>query len=214
MKLYTSTGTKKTISQCNEFDVGLMMVASWRNPKKWPYFAIDNGCYSAYVRSQKWHGISWCPSTFLRLCSKAKHLDLAPDFVVVPDIVAGGRLSLDFSRTWVPILKALYPQFPLYLAVQDGMSLADVSECLDDISGIFVGGSMKWKLRTMAVWTEFAHAKGLRCHVGRMGPVRRMLWAERIGADSIDSTTWVQRKDVLPKYIRGFRDQTTLGEIV
>ena len=78
------------------------------------------------------------------------------------------------------------------------------------ISGIFVGGSMDWKLRTMGQWAKLAHHLGLQCHVGRVGPVSRMLLAEYSGADSIDSTTWVQRKDALPKYIRAYREQTSL----
>ena len=72
------------------------------------------------------------------------------------------------------------------------------------IDGIFLGGTMEWKLETMHEWAKYAHMRGIKCHVGRIGPVRRMLLAELAGADSIDSTTWVQRKGVFRKYIEGY----------
>lgn len=36
-------------------------------------------------------------------------------------------------------------------------------------------------------WVRFAHARGMPVHIGRVGTARRVRWARRIGADSIDS---------------------------
>jgi hypothetical protein len=107
-----------------------------------------------------------------------------PDFAVVPDIVAGGMRSLDFSLGWVDRLRGVAP---LYLAVQDGMAAADVVPVARHFAGLFVGGTLPWKIRTGGEWVTLAHRLGLPCHVGRVGTFRRVLWAKRIGADSIDS---------------------------
>ncbi len=206
MRLYTSTGTVKVRDQCNEYGVGLLMVDKWRNPDQWPFFAVDNGCYAAHSRQEEWD-----PKSFLGILARLSRESRIPDFVVIPDRVSDPT-SLGFSEAWIHALKTTYPWFPYYLAVQDGMTEESVRQFIEanGISGIFVGGSMDWKLRTMGQWAKLAHRLGLQCHVGRVGPVSRMLLAEYSGADSIDSTTWVQRKDALPKYIRAYREQTSL----
>lgn len=144
MKLYTSTGTIKLRERCKDLDVGLLMVDHWRDPNDWSYFAVDNGCYSAFSRN-----IEWNPTKFLNILYKCKGLKLTPDFIVIPDIVGGGLDSLKKSETWGPFLEGEFG-FPLYLAVQDGMTVTDVvySPLFNIVSGIFVGGTMKWRLHT------------------------------------------------------------------
>lgn len=204
MKLYTSTGTRKTIEQCNIMNVGLLMVDKWRNPDEWPYFAVDNGCFAAFNRGEEWD-----PSPFLRILARCKAEDREPDFIVIPDKPLSED-SLEFSKTWGPVLSKMYPGFPLYLAVQDGTECDDLLGIIEDIDGIFVGGSIDWKMETMAKWAIFAHERGLQCHVGRIGPVQRMILAELAGADSIDSTTWVQNKGGMTRYVKAYKDQTIL----
>lgn len=211
MKLYTQTGTRKTTREAKERDIGLMISNHWYDPGKWSGFAVDNGCYSAYAQN-----IDWDPSTFLRHLSKYKRLGLTPDFIVCPDIVASAD-SLNFSLLWNPVLKKLYPDYPQYLAVQDGMSgdvhcIKDMLEC-GIFSGIFVGGTMEWKLLTMKTWVDMAHDVSAKCHVGRIGPVSRMVEARTKGVDSIDSTTWVQRRNALPRYVDAYNQQQNIKEV-
>jgi hypothetical protein len=107
-----------------------------------------------------------------------------PAFLMVPDIVAGGLASLTFSLSWADRLRGIAP---LYLAVQDGMMDADVAPVASTFAGLFVGGSLPWKIATGASWVTAAHAWDMPCHIGRVGAYRRVQWARRIGADSIDS---------------------------
>ena len=204
MRLYTSTGTRKTIEECNRMNVGLLMVDKWRNPDEWPFFAVDNGCFAAFNRGEEWD-----PSPFLRILARLKAEGRRPDFIVIPDKPLAED-SLEFSKAWLPILSKMYPDFPLYIAVQDGTAREDLVCIMDDINGIFVGGSIGWKMETMGVWARFAHDQGLQCHIGRIGPVQRMLLAEMAGADSIDSTTWVQNKGGMTRYVKAYKDQTKL----
>jgi len=93
------------------------------------------------------------------------------------------------------------PGLRFYLAVQDGMAAADVRAAIAGFGGIFVGGTLSWKLQTGASWVRLAHELGLPCHVGRVGTARRVRWARRIGADSIDSCLPLWSKEQLAGFV-------------
>ncbi len=73
---------------------------------------------------------------------------------------------------------------------------------------------MGWKMDTMKDWVTYAHEYGLKCHVGRIGPIQRMMICELAGADSIDSTTWVQNKGGIDRYVGGYKAQRRITEVV
>lgn len=200
MKLYTAGSTIANREACQRLGVGLMIVDHWRNPSYYPHFAIDNGCYSAWSR-----GAPWDPVPFLKSLAKCRELGLKPDFVVIPDVVANADASTLRSYQWYGVLKDLYPEFPLYWAVQDGMDPNVLPRT--NIDGIFVGGSMQWKLETMAQWAETARTWGIPIHVGRIGTPERMVMAHWAGIDSIDSTTWVQRNGCLEHHVKEYRER-------
>lgn len=129
MRLYTSAGTCETIKQCNELDIGLLMVDVWRNPDNWPFFAVDNGCYAAFNRKETWN-----PGPFLKILSRLKAEERRPDFVVIPDKPLSSE-PLSFSETWLPVLKMMFSDFPMYLAVQDGMEPATSKSSLHNWMG-------------------------------------------------------------------------------
>ena len=147
-------------------------------PRRHP-FAFDNG---AFVDWRK--GRPFDESTYLRQLDVLAALPTRAAFMVAPDVVAGGLKSLEMSVSWLPRLRGLAP---VYLAVQDGMRRRHVAAVLDQFDGIFVGGSLDWKLETGAAWVAFAHRHQRPCHVGRVGTAGRVRWARAIGADSIDS---------------------------
>lgn len=203
MKLYTAGSTIANREACIRLGVGLLIVDHWRDPSQYPYFAIDNGCYSAWSR-----GIPWDPAPFIKNLSKCRELGLKPDFAVIPDIVAGGQASVERSADWMRVLRREYPDIPLYFAVQDGMDPDRFypREILT-ADGIFVGGSTEYKLATMNAWTKVAHRLGIGIHVGRIGTPGRMVLAHLAGIDSIDSTTWVQRNGALEHHIKEYREK-------
>lgn len=208
MRLYTAGGSKANRQACKELGVGLMMCDGWRDPSDYPFFAVDNGAYSAWSQGKRWN-----PSTFLGILARCAEELAEPDFVVLPDIVGGGERSLGLSLRWRETLDVTWPDmgFRWALAIQDGMTpegvlrIAGAWGQLGCISTIFVGGTMEWKLATMRQWADFAHGRGMECHVGRIGPVDRMVEADLAGADSIDSTTWVQRNGCLRHHVEAYR---------
>jgi hypothetical protein len=139
-----------------------------------------------------------------------------PDFVVLPDLVAGGCASLTESASWLEVVRGYAARgVRFYVAVQDGMTAADVEGFLelagDLVSGLFVGGSLPWKLETGAAWVTLAHARGLLCHVGRVGTAARVQWALRIGADSIDSSLPLWSSAKLGIFLEALRGRTRFG---
>lgn len=88
-----------------------------------------------------------------------------PDFVVAPDRVAEGEASLLESLEWLPELRAR--PWPVYLAVQDGMEGLDLG--LPRFDGIFIGGTLPWKLRTAPHWCAVGRGLGLPVHFARCG---------------------------------------------
>jgi hypothetical protein len=143
----------------------------------------DNKAFSDWRDGQPFNVVRWERDQW-----RIRDRGLQPDFIVVPDIVAGGEASLAWSAMWRPFVA---PGIPAYLVVQDGMTPQRVASWLDEqpdpYHGIFVGGTLEWKLDTGAAWVTFAHAHGMKCHIGRCGPPDRVRWAREIGADSIDS---------------------------
>lgn len=84
---------------------------------------------------------------------------------------------------------------------------------LDVVDGVFVGGSMAWKLATAPRWTKFAHERGMPCHVGRVGTAKRVRWAARIGVDSIDSSLPLWSTAQLRLFIRAVDASHRQGEM-
>jgi len=58
---------------------------------------------------------------------------------VLPDIVASGLASLEFSLRWKERLRGMPTR--MLLAVQNGMQINDVASLLSPAIGIFIGGT-------------------------------------------------------------------------
>lgn len=191
MKAYCGqTRTAKLVKVLKDHGIGECTVrGELKSRKRDPWF-YDNGAYRDWQDGRPFNALQ-----FHRDCRRMR-MDIEfgkarPDFVVLPDKVMGGIDSLVMSEDYLHEAREL----PLYLAVQNGMTLPDVGLWIDrvaanhdvKIAGVFVGGDTGWKIETGRSWVTFAHARGIRCHVGRVGTPERVAWARTIGADSIDS---------------------------
>lgn len=163
-------------------------------PRRRPWF-FDNGAFKAWRAGKAFNA-----RAFLRVVRKIERLPRAqrPDFIVLPDIVGGGLASLALSRRW---MGRLYGVVPLYLAVQDGMEPHRIAPVLRGLAGIFVGGTLEWKLATGERWATFAKSAGIGCHIGRCGGASRVKWAKRIGATSLDSSLPLFSEENLARFI-------------
>lgn len=165
-------------------------------------WSLDNGAYEDWKAGRAFDAEQFA-ADLEAICTSS----CRPRFVVCPDIVAGGAASLELSLSWRERCQAVAPT---YLAVQDGMPEDDVAAVLCLFDGLFVGGTLSWKLATGASWIRLAHRYGLPCHVGRVGTARRVAWAIASGADSIDSCLPLWSSEKLAAF-RGALSQSQFG---
>ena len=159
---------------------GRMAVDAYFRPYPGEPWGFDNGAFRDWKRGRPFDG-----DAFLRRLERAVRLG-RPYLAVAPDLVAGGTRSLDFSLAWLEGGR-LPPDWPWYLAVQDGMGLADVAAVLDRFAGIFLGGTDRFKA-TAWHWAELARSRGKKFHYARAGTARKVARALLVGADSLDSS--------------------------
>lgn len=179
------TGTKRNLDALRAAAWRLLVSAGgvWRL-EDFEAWAADNGAWRDYQE-----GVPFNELRFGRFLDWIAQQLTLPDFLVAPDIVAGGRASLDYSVSWLQRLQGA-PCKRLLLAVQDGMDLADVAPLLADGSfgGLFVGGTTEWKLATLPDWVALAHAHDAWAHAARVNTVKRVNACLAADADSMDGS--------------------------
>lgn len=178
------SGPKKRLDFCRKNDIGSLFSPYWSNypsPEDKKYI-VDNGAYRAYLK-----GEILDINKFYNFLGKIDKCCYPPDFVCIPDIVADGKKSFEFSFSHIGKIPEKFKKF---WVVQDGQYPAMIEETVIHlIDGLFIGGSTIWKWRTAHLWIELAHDYGLRCHIGRVGTWKNFLRAYNLGADSVDGST-------------------------
>lgn len=186
MQPYASnTGTLRNLAALSKAGWRIIVTPAKPVPPMNMGYAIDNGAFGK-------DGFQGEP--FLRLVER---FGSAADFVVLPDIVAGGLRSLELSLSWLPRLRHVQT---LLLPLQDGMTAHDIGMVLrqNPKVGLFLGGSTDFKLREMYAWGMVAHAWKRHFHVGRVNTARRIRLCAEAGADSFDGTSATMYSVTLP----------------
>lgn len=112
---------------------------------------------------------------------------ISPDWLVLPDIVAGGLHSLELSLRYMNRCRAVSDL--VLIAVQNGMSEDDVSSLVGPHVGIFLGGSTEWKLHNAIRWGRFCRHHNCYYHFARANSIKRISLAIAAGADSFDGSS-------------------------
>jgi hypothetical protein len=181
----SNTGTRRNIAALREAGWRLLLTPDNPTPRDGLKFGIDNGAFAKD---------GFKPEPFGDLVER---LGCAADFVILPDIVAGGEASLDLSVSWIPRLRGIRK---LLLPLQDGMTAHDVGMVLrQNVQvGLFLGGSTEFKLREIYGWGMVAAAWRRHYHVGRVNTARRIRLCAEAGADSFDGTSVTMFSCTLP----------------
>lgn len=177
--------SKKILTKLKAANIGRMLCRIPRTLYEGEEWCFDNGAFADYLA-----GKSFDEDAFMRRLEKfIARMPTIPYLAVLPDIVAGGDASWDFSMKWLNSGK-LPKEWPWYLAVQDNMSTDWVISVLDrpDLAGVFLGGSTQYKSWALYWRKVTAHFKK-PFHYARAGTVDKLAHAVMCGADSIDSTT-------------------------
>lgn len=188
------TGTKTTLAKMREMDWSILVSAAGvLRTEGFSTWALDNGAWSAFQQQK-----AFDEEAFSRAIDKVGE---GAQWVVLPDIVAGGMASLDLSLKWLDRLNG-FPE-RLLIAVQDGMTPDDVRAYLGPMVGLFLGGSTEWKLATMNAWGRLARRRNCYYHVGRVNSLKRIHACAQAGADSFDGTSVIAFPDSIYKLTNG-----------
>lgn len=183
------TGTKRNLAELRAAGWRLLVSAKGALRTEGFRYALDNGAWSAFTHGEPFDEIAFGKAVDL--------LGERADWIVLPDIVAGGLPSLEFSLRWLERLKGIPTK--LLLAVQNGMKPDDVREYLSPAVGLFVGGCTDWKLATVNSWGALARRRCCHLHVGRVNSAKRIVLCAAAGANSIDGTSASRFANTLPR---------------
>ena len=208
MLIYTSNAIKDDLEQVKRLGMGIMVAScktfAPRKEFKEVPCAMDNGAFQCWRK-----GFPFQADVFRATMAKAYEVGLTMDFIVCPDVVGNGAVSLPFSMGWA--LGEMITAPRLALAIQDGMLPREVNHSHAAIfSHLFVGGTVAWKWRNAESWVDRAHELGMKAHIGQVGTLPRLIRSREIGADSVDSSSFVRNKSwhIVEEYLGG-----TQGEI-
>lgn len=163
---------------------------AWRT-EGFERIVADNGAWADFQADRPFDEDAY--ERFLDWLSR----QVTADWIVLPDIVAGGSASLDLSVRYINRCLSLSPL--VLIAVQDGMEDHHVASLVGPSVGIFLGGSTAWKLATMQAWGRFCRERALHYHVARVNSIKRMSLAIASGANSIDGSSASRYAVTLPK---------------
>lgn len=196
----SNTGTRRNLEALRLSGWRILLTPDNPTPRIGLRHGIDNGAWGAFQKQMPFDD-----KAFGDLVDRSGG---EADFVIVPDIVAGGMESLKFSLSWLPRLRHIWK---LLLPVQDGMDVLAVSNALHAWSGLglFLGGTTEWKLKTMYGWGMVAASLNRHYHVGRVNTARRIRLAAEVGAQSFDGTSATMFSCTLP-LLEAARQQPSL----
>lgn len=184
MMCYASrTGSSRNLAALRAHGWGLLVSRAgvWRT-EGFDRIVADNGAWADFQAGRPFDG-----DAFERFLGWLGVQSVVPDWIVLPDIVAGGLRSLDLSIRYINRCLSLTPL--VLIAVQDGMEDRHLIPLVGQNIGIFLGGSTEWKLATMLAWGRFCRERGLHYHVARVNSIKRMALAAAAGADSVDGSS-------------------------
>lgn len=199
------TGTRRNLDALRERGWRLLVSASGvLRSEGFPY-CFDNSAWT--------HHQEGTPFDEDRYDGALVKMGPGADFSIVPDIVAGGMASLEFSLRWLP--RVLEHTKVALIPVQDGMEGPRVQQLFERLLlgsrvGIFVGGSptTDFKERTTPYWASMARRAGAWCHVGRVNTQRRIAICAAAGATSFDGSSASKFAKSLPVLQRALVQQS------
>ena len=215
--LIGDTRSVKNVTRLKELGWGRMFAGYKPTPYEGEPWGFDNGAFKDWT-----DGRPFDEARFLYRTWQAAQFVGKPFLAVVPDIVAAGCSSLEFSLKWIERLRnpCLLPAQPhcdeafakmenpqhvsvahwhWYLAVQDNMTIHDVKPYLPLFDGIFLGGSDTFKTQAWR-WRVFAKDNGKPFHYARAGTLPKLESALKMHADSLDSAYPLWEKERFAKF--------------
>jgi len=158
-----------------------------RGPWPWFPYALDNGAFSCWdPKSNTFNTEKWAKNeqAWRELLFWAQVVPQKALWAIVPDVPGNSAATLERWPIYAPEVVA--SRIPLAIAVQDGMTPADVRALKPAPEVICIGGSTEWKWATVEMWAkEFPRVHLLRCNAPAKLP-----YLQDLGVESTDGTGW------------------------
>jgi hypothetical protein len=169
--------------------LGQLLTPRSRNRIVLPLWAADNGAFGSFDAR-----------AYLRLVESIATQPTRPRFVTVPDAVGDAWETMARWELWTRILCAF--RLPLAYVLQDGVQ--NIGVPWDDIAAVFVGGTTSFKVGAVARrCVEEARRQGKWVHMGRVNTIRRLIYAQQIGCDSVDGSGFARYpKTMIARFTR------------
>lgn len=146
-------------------------------------WAADNSAYSGFDER-----------AYINMLERYTTLP-APLWVCAPDIVGDAVATLTLFHRWQPIIAGY--GYPVALVAQDGLQNEIIP--WDGFDCLFIGGTTEWKLGEQCrAIVCLGKKRGKLIHMGRVNSGRRIRYAQSIGCDSADGSSY----DVIPSKVR------------
>jgi len=188
MRLYMGDASASSLRKCRNRAPGYTFGRVWtpnHNRTGAPYI-VDNGIYAATM-----NGEEWSPDRWRTLLDEVAANPWPPDFVVLPDVYNDAAATLARHREYVDEVldRGLRPA----AVIQPGMDEETQVQLADELGAgvVFVGGENRWKRAMGETITRAAHDLGLGVHIGNPGVPGGLAWADRVGVDSLDTSSIV-----------------------
>lgn len=157
--------------------LGVMRTPNIGNKYRDSMWAADSGCFNpkTYKGDDKY--MAW-------LEKNQPHVSLCL-FATAPDVVGDHEATLLRSRPFFPRIRAL--GYPVAFVSQDGATPETTP--WEEFDVLFIGGTDAHKLGEEArLMAKEAVRRGMWVHMGRVNSMKRTLYAQSIGCQSVDGT--------------------------
>lgn len=178
--------------------LGQLLCPRSRNAIVLKHWAADNAAFSKFDADAYLRMVREIADGIAPTCPTIDAPLPRPLFVTVPDVVGNAHETRWRFANWYPVLKPF--RLPLAYVLQDG----EITPPWPLIAAVFVGGSTAFKVGPEArAFIAEAQRLGKWVHMGRVNTVRRMMYAQQIGVDSVDGSGFARFPDaMLPRFTR------------
>lgn len=188
MRLYMGDASLPAMAKCRETAPEHSFGRVW-TPEQRRYgcpFIVDNGVYQAAMRDEPWDADAW-----RALLDTVAKRPFPPDFVVLPDVYNDAEATLKRHREYVG--EVLQRDLRPAAVLQPGMAVDTQVRLAEQLDAgvVFVGGQNRWKRAVGHDIVAEAQERGMAVHIGNPGVPGGLRWAQRIGADSLDTASVV-----------------------